>query len=100
MEQILGRVEAVQGASITASLALGDTSEPAAAIRIGALVKVASAGGAIVGTVNAIDWHDGPPLRRSITADLLGELGPEGQFSRGVADYPLPGAAVLAASTA
>ena len=100
MEQLLGRVEAVHGASITASLALGEASELAAAIRIGALVKVASEGGAIVGTVNAIEWHDGPPLRRSIVADLLGELSPAGRFSRGVADYPLPGAAVLAASAA
>jgi uncharacterized protein len=98
MEQVLGRVEALQGAAITASLAPEDGASIGTAIRIGALVKVATETGAVVGTISAIEWHDGPPVRRSIVADLLGELRGDGRFSRGVADYPLPGATVLAAS--
>ena len=98
MEQVIGRIEAVQGASITASLT-GDAADLAAAIRIGALVKVPAGKGAVVGTINAIEWQDGANQRRAVVADLLGELI-DGRFFRGVADYPLPGVQVLAASEA
>jgi uncharacterized protein len=95
MEQVLGHIEAVRGASITASVEAADTPEVVRAIRIGALVKIGRAHTTIIGTVNEVAWREG---RRHLSADLLGELS-GGRFSRGVADYPLPGDAVVAADS-
>jgi DNA helicase HerA-like ATPase len=97
MEQILGRIEAVRGAQVTASLTR-DAAELGAAIRIGALVKIAAPGSTVVATVSAVELVQGEKLRQSLVADLLGEISPDGIFARGVAHFPLPGAQVSAAS--
>ncbi|HXQ52032.1 MAG TPA: ATP-binding protein [Stellaceae bacterium] len=97
MEQLLGRVEAVNGASITVGLA-ANAADDAEIIRIGSLVTVEVAHGRVIATVNAVEWQEGPSPRRSLIADLLGELSPENRFARGVAHFPIPGAAVHAAS--
>jgi uncharacterized protein len=99
MEQTLGRIEAVRGAQVTASLER-DAAELGDAIRIGALVKIAAPGATVVATVSAVEEAEGEPRRQSLVADLLGELSADGLFARGVAHYPLPGAAVSAAGVA
>ncbi|HUK61063.1 MAG TPA: ATP-binding protein [Stellaceae bacterium] len=99
MEQTLGQVETVRGAQVTASLAR-PAAEFGAAIRIGALVKIAAPGSTVVATVSAVEQGDGANPKYSLVADLLGEISAEGIFARGVAHFPLPGAEVSAASEA
>jgi DNA helicase HerA-like ATPase len=98
MERVQGRVEAVRGASITASFAEAELAAASTTIRVGALVVVEAAGGRAIATVSAVEKPD--PTRRTLVADLLGELTSDGGFARGIAHYPVPGAAVMAASEA
>jgi DNA helicase HerA-like ATPase len=98
MEWVLGSVETVRGAQITAVLAPGYlAAADATAVRIGALVKVMVGDCAVIGTVSAVEGQEG---QRTVTADLLGELTEDGRFSRGVAHFPLPGANLLATESA
>ncbi|HUB96659.1 MAG TPA: DUF87 domain-containing protein [Stellaceae bacterium] len=97
MEVVLGSIDTVRGASVTAILAPAYLAAEAGAVRIGALVKVVVGERLVIGTVSAIEGHEG---QRTLTADLLGEIGPDGTFSRGVAHFPIPGANLLGAETA
>ncbi len=95
MGETLGRVVAVSGSQITATLDAGDADERS--IRVGAMVKVRNADCEVVGTIGAVEVGDGGSYRAVV--DLLGEIvsSPEGRpyFTRGVSRHPLAGAPVL-----
>jgi DNA helicase HerA-like ATPase len=101
MDEILGRVVAVAGSQMTATL---DADELTAdVIRIGAMVKARSGDLEVVGTIAATQVESSGPSPRSVfVVDLLGEVVCAGegrlQFSRGVSHYPISGTPVRAAT--
>jgi DNA helicase HerA-like ATPase len=103
MDATLGHVMTVTGAAMTASVEL-DPAALARSVRIGSLVKVPTAGFDVIGTVSSFQWDPGEPPRRTLAADLLGELDTDTdgkrRFRRGVSHYPVSGAAVVAANAA
>src|SRR5216683_4698321 len=101
MDEILGRVVAVAGSQMTATLEVDERTEDA--IRIGAMVKARSADLEVVGTIAATQVESSGPSPRSVfVVDLLGEVVRAGegrlQFSRGVSHYPISGTPVRAAT--
>jgi uncharacterized protein len=103
MHNTFGRVAALAGAQMTATL--NDTEPAEGAIRIGGMVKARAANLDVVGTVAAIQLENGGPSLRSIfTVDLLGEITVTAdgrqQFYRGVSHYPVIGTPVHAATEA
>jgi DNA helicase HerA-like ATPase len=104
MDSNIGRVVAVAGSQLTATLEVADplTEDP---VRIGAMVKVRSGHLDVVGTISAINAEGGgSPVRSVIVVDLLGEIIPEAggqpQFYRGVTHYPVAGTPIRAATEA
>ena len=92
MDNALGRVVAVAGSQMTATLEVDALTEDP--VRIGAMVKVRSAHIDVIGTIGTINAEVGGASPRSlIVVDLLGEIVPmaEGrpQFNRG--GHALPG---------
>jgi len=103
MEDLLGRVMAVSGSQMRATLTTGQFSENS--VRIGAMIKVQSAGLEVIGTISAAEVENRGSTEQSVlVVDLLGEIVPssEGpaQFHRGVSHHPIPGAPVRAATEA
>jgi hypothetical protein len=103
MDNTIGRVVAVAGSQMTATLEVDALTEDP--VRIGAMVKVRSAHLDVIGTIGTINAEGGGSAPRSlIVVDLLGEIVPtaEGrpQFSRGVTHYPVAGTPVRAATDA
>src|SRR5438477_13082529 len=103
MDDVLGRVVAVAGSQMTATLEADELIEEP--IRIGAMVKARSAHLDAVGTIAAVRAETGAsPPRGVFVVDLLGEIVPsaEGpaQFRRGVSHYPVFGTPVRAATEA
>ena len=103
MDNIIGRVVAVAGSQMTATLEVDALTEDP--VRIGAMVKVRSAHLDVIGTIGTINAEGGGSAPRSlIVVDLLGEIVPmaEGrpQFNRGVTHYPVAGTPVRAAMDA
>jgi uncharacterized protein len=103
MDNTIGRVVAVAGSQMTATLEVDALTEDP--VRIGAMVKVRSAHLDVIGTIGTINAEGGGSASRSlIVVDLLGEIEPtaEGrpQFSRGVTHYPVAGTPVRAATDA
>jgi hypothetical protein len=93
MDNIIGRVVAVAGSQMTASLEVDALTEDP--VRIGAMVKVRSAHLDVIGTINAINTEGvASPPRSLIVVDLLGEIVPmvEGRRSSTGASpiIPLP----------
>src|SRR5205807_9063338 len=87
MENSIGRVVAVGGSQMTATLEVDPLTEDP--VRIGAMVKVRSAHLDVIGTIGAVNAEaGGSPPRSLMVVDLLGEIVPttEGrpQFHRGV----------------
>ena len=102
MDDILGRVLAVSGSQMRATLTADQLSEKS--IRIGAMIKVRSADLDVVGTIGAIEVESGgSPGRGVLVVDLLGEIVPSAEgsarFHRGVSHHPIPDAPVRAATT-
>jgi hypothetical protein len=102
MDNTIGRVVAVAGSQMTATLEVDALTEDP--VRIGAMVKVRSAHLDVIGTIGTINAEgDGSAPRSLIVVDLLGEIVPtaEGrpQFSRGVTHYPVAGTPVRARQT-
>lgn len=94
----LGQVISVSGSQVTASLETEKTS--ARSLRIGAVVKTPVNGTQAIGAISAVLTESSPP-RRVLVADLVGELYTEGdtlRFTRGVSNYPVPGAPLHSAS--
>src|SRR5580704_17663730 len=102
MDNTIGRVVAVAGSQMTATLEVDALTEDP--VRIGAMVKVRSAHLDVIGTIGTINAEGGGSAPRSlIVVDLLDEIVPaEGrpQFSRGVTHYPVAGTPVRAATDA
>jgi uncharacterized protein len=103
MDNTVGRVVAVAGSQMTATLEVDALTEDP--VRIGAMVKVRSAHLDVIGTIGTINAEGGGSASRSlIVVDLLGEIVPmvEGrrQFNRGVTHYPVAGTPVRAAMDA
>src|ERR1700686_4153075 len=101
MDSTIGRVVAVAGTQMTATLEVDALTEDP--VRIGAMVKVRSAHLDVIGTIGAINTVGiGSTPRSLIVVDLLGEIVPmvEGrpQFNRGVTHYPVAGTPVRAAT--
>jgi len=101
MDNILGRVVALAGSQMTATLEVDALTEDP--VRIGAMVKVRSAHLDVIGTIGAVNAEaGGSPPRSLMVVDLLGEIVPttEGrpQFHRGVTHYPVAGTPVRAAT--
>jgi DNA helicase HerA-like ATPase len=101
MDNIIGRVVAVAGSQMTATLEVDALTEDP--VRIGAMVKVRSAHLDVIGTIGTINAEGGgSPPRSFIVVDLLGEIVPSAggrpQFSRGVTHYPVAGTPVRAAA--
>lgn len=101
MDNTLGRVVAVAGSQMTATLEVDALTEDP--VRIGAMVKARSAHLDVIGTIGTINAEGGgSPPRSLMVVDLLGEIVPtaEGrpQFSRGVTHYPVAGTPVRAAA--
>src|SRR5690242_5552453 len=101
MDNILGRVVAVTGSQMTATLETDALTEDP--VRIGAMVKARSTHLDVVGTIAAINGEaSGASPRSLIVVDLLGEIVPaaEGrpQFQRGITHYPIAGTPVRAAT--
>lgn len=97
LSDTIGTVVAVGGATITGLL-----EGPAAAVRIGALVKIAGETAAVYGVINGLKIDDpSVPLaagdRRMAEIELVGEIpaGPPGTFRRGVSQHPMLGQAIL-----
>jgi DNA helicase HerA-like ATPase len=101
MDDILGRVIAVSGSQMKATLTTDQFDENS--IRIGAMIKARSAGLEVVGTISATEVESrGSPARSVLVIDLLGEIvtsteGPA-RFHRGVSRHPIPGAPIRAAT--
>ena len=73
MNDILGRVVAVAGSQMTATLDADDLT--ADVIRIGAMVKARSGDLEVVGTIAATQVESSGPSPRSVfVVDLLGEV--------------------------
>jgi DNA helicase HerA-like ATPase len=102
MGEILGHVTAVGGSQATVAFEPDQIDRGAA--RIGAMVKIESFEGDVLGTISALQVTGGPQPSNLLVIDLLGELAisaESGQrFSRGVSHYPTLGAAVRAAAEA
>ena len=103
MDNVLGRVVAVAGSQMTATLEVDALTEDP--VRIGAMVKVRSAHLDVIGTIGAINAEGGgSPPRSLMVIDLLGEIAPAAQgrpqFNRGVTHYPVAGIPVRAAMEA
>jgi len=101
MDNILGRVVALAGSQMTATLEVDALTEDP--VRIGAMVKVRSAHLDVIGTIGTVNAEGGgSPPRSLMVVDLLGEIVPtaEGrpQFHRGVTHYPVAGTPVRAAT--
>jgi len=101
MDNNIGRVVAVAGSQMTATLEVDALTEDP--VRIGAMVKARSAHLDIVGTISSITTEPGgSPPRSVIVIDLLGEIipaaGGHAQFYRGVTHYPVAGTPVRAAT--
>lgn len=99
----IGRVVAVAGSQMTATLEADELAEEA--IRIGAMVKVRSGPLDVVGTIAAIEGGSGgASLSSAFVVDLLGEIATASdgqmQFSRGVSHHPVAGTPVRPASAA
>jgi hypothetical protein len=102
MREVLGRVMTVAGSQITVNSAADRGDEGPA--RIGAMVKMRSANRDVVATISAVRCQNTSPSNRILVADLLGEIvssseGPS-RFRRGVTQYPIAGASVVAATDA
>src|SRR5437763_5796962 len=102
MGEILGRVMTVAGSQITVNpeAEIGDE----ALFRIGAMVKMGSGDLEVVATISAVRFESNSPSKPILFADLLGEIvasdeGPS-RFRRGVTQYPIAGAPVVAATDA
>jgi DNA helicase HerA-like ATPase len=100
MDNTIGRVVAVAGSQMTATLEVDPLTEDP--VRIGAMVKVRSAHLDVVGTIGSINAEGGgSPPRSFMVIDLLGEIAPSAQgrpqFNRGVTHYPVAGTPVRAA---
>jgi hypothetical protein len=102
MGEILGRVMTVEGSQITVNPE-ADCGEEGLA-RIGAMVKVGNANRDVFAAISAVRCESNSPTKRILFADLLGEIVPSdqgpSQFRRGVTQYPLSGAPVVAATDA
>src|SRR5438477_7092722 len=102
MGEILGRVMMVAGSQITVNPEADSVEEGSA--RIGAVVKVGNANHDVVATISAVRCENNSPSKRTLFADLLGEIvasdeGPS-RFKRGVTQYPISGAPVVLATDA
>src|SRR5262249_17029295 len=98
-----GRVVAVAGSQMTATLEVDALTEDP--VRIGAMVIVRSAHLDVIGTIGAINVEGGgSPPHSLMVIDLLGEIAPAAQgrpqFNRGVTHYPIAGTPVRAAMEA
>lgn len=102
MAQTIGTVIAVSGSQMTVLLDAAGGSDRA--IGIGSLITVPGAHRDVIGMVSSLELEPGPPARRTVTADLLGEIGssPKGErwFGRGITHYPVSGEPVHAATHA
>jgi hypothetical protein len=102
MGEILGRVMTVAGSQITVNPEADHGEE--SLVRVGAVVKVSNANRGVFATINAVRCEKNSPTKRTLFADLLGEIvcSDEGlsQFRRGVTQYPVSGALVVAAADA
>jgi uncharacterized protein len=99
MNDILGRVVAVSGSQMRAAVTADQFAEDS--IRIGAMIKVQSAGLEVVGAISAAEVEShGLPERIILVVDLLGEIvrsdDRPAEFFRGVSRHPIPGAVVRA----
>src|SRR5437868_9034370 len=103
MGKILGRVMTVAGSQITVNPE-ADRGEEGMA-RVGAVVKVSSANrGDVFAAISAVRCENNSLTKRTLFADLLGEIVPSDEgssrFRRGVTQYPISGALVVAATDA
>src|SRR5688572_16729978 len=98
----LGRVTAVNGSQATIVIEAGlPTTGEAAQVTVGRFMGITRGSSTIIGLVTEVteqQTNSEPLAYRSIARlDLIGEIGPDRQFQRGVADYPAignPGALV------
>ena len=94
MDNAIGRVVAVAGSQMTATLEVDALTEDP--VRIGAMVKVRSAHLDAIGTIGTINAEvEGSSPRSLIVVDLLGEIVPTGRGPAAVrpGGYALPGCA-------
>src|SRR5207248_5876716 len=94
MGEILRRVVMVAGSQITVNPEADSVEEGSA--RIGVVVKVGNANHDVVATISAVRCENNSPSKRTLFADLLGEIvasdeGPS-RFKRGVPQSPRAGA--------
>jgi hypothetical protein len=74
MGEIFGRVMTVAGSQITVHREADRVEEGSA--RIGAVVKVSNANGDVVAAISAVRCEINYPSKRTLFADLLGEILP------------------------
>lgn len=102
MDDVLGRVVAVSGSQMRATVTAGRFADDW--LRVGAMVAVPSAGVDVVGTIATAEFEThGSRECIVLVVELLGEIVPTedaARFCRGVSRYPIPGAAVRAATAA
>jgi uncharacterized protein len=96
----LGRVTAVNGSQATIVIEAGIPSAgEAAQVTVGRFMGITRGGATIIGLVTEVaeqQINPDPPAYRSIARlDLIGEIGADRQFQRGVADYPTIGNPVM-----
>ena len=96
----LGRVTAVNGSQATIVIEAGvPTAGEAAQVTVGRFMGIIRGTSTIIGLVIEVteqQTNPDPLAYRSIARlDLIGEIGPDRQFQRGVADYPTIGNPVV-----
>ena len=95
----LGRVTAVNGSQATIVTDAVPTVGEAAQVTVGRFIGITRGTSTIIGLVTEVaeqQTNSDPPAYRSIARlDLIGEIGPDRQFQRGVADYPAIGNPVV-----
>ena len=95
-----GRVTAVNGSQATIVIEAGvPTAGEAAQVTVGRFMGIIRGTSTIIGLVTEVteqQTNPDPLAYRSIARlDLIGEIGPDRQFQRGVADYPTIGNPVV-----
>jgi len=92
----LGRVTAVNGSQATIAIEAGlPSAGESPQVTVGRFMGITRGSSTIIGLVTEVteqQTNSDPVAYRSIARlDLIGEIGPDRQFQRGVADYPAIG---------
>jgi len=97
---VLGEIVSVSGSRLSAVLATA-RAPGAAQVRIGDLLRIDAADGAVFGIAQSLHAVEAREERRTVEIDVFGEMNEaNGHFQRGVSRHPVLGARVCATTSA